>query len=91
MRGDAAIWRACVDGPPDWVELAGEVGTTPDGAMGRAVEIGAWWLRCVGREGLERGFRAMREGRSPDAVAREMGADVHAALVLAGMMATYGR
>lgn len=91
MRGDTSIWRACMAGRPDWVALAGECGTTPDGARERAVELGAWWFIALDPAQIARGDKAVRAGLPPGRVAEAMGTDVHRALVLMGLRTAYGR
>lgn len=90
MRGDAAIWRACMEGRPDWYALAGATGRTPDGVRERAVELGAWWLIALDPKAIARGDRAARDGATPAAVADAMGSDVHAALIVMGLRKGYG-
>ena len=91
MRGDSAIWRACMAGRPDWTALAGECDMRPDDVRERAVQLGAWWLIGLEPERIAAGDKAIRAGMGPGAVARAMGSDVHAALVLMGFRSAYGR
>lgn len=91
MRGDSAIWRACMAGRPDWAVLAGECGRRPDDVRVRAVELGAWWFIELEPDAIVRGDKAIRAGLPPGAVADAMGTDIHQALILMGLRAGYGR
>lgn len=90
MRGDSAIWRACMEGRPDWTHLAGECGRSPDDVRVRAVELGAWWFIRLDPEQIVRGDKAIRAGLPPGMVAEAMGSDVHEALILMGLRSGYG-
>lgn len=91
MRGDSAIWRACMEGRPDWFALSGECGMSPMEAMNRSVELGAWWFIRHDPDSIVRGDKAVRAGLPPGRVAEAMGSDVHTALILMGLRSGYGR
>lgn len=86
MRGDDLIWARCLEGRVDWRALAAEVGCTPDEAMGRAVESGAWFVRGVGPEAARAAWRAHAAGEPLEVVARRLGTDEHGALVWLGKL-----
>ena len=90
MRGDSAIWRACMEGRPDWYALAGECDARPDDVRERAIQLGAWWFIGVDPDRIVRGDKAIRAGSPPGAVADAMGTDVHRALILMGLRKGYG-
>lgn len=90
MRGDSAIWRACMEGRPDWYALAGECDMRPDDVRERAIQLGAWWLIRYTPEQIARGDEAVRAGMGPSEVAEAMGSDVHEALILMGFRRGYG-
>lgn len=86
---DKRIFDACLAGRPDWFEVSGLTGLPPDECLGRAEELGALWLVGIGPERLERARFAVDRGADAYRVAEALGADVHAALVLAGMRAIW--
>ena len=90
MRGDSAIWRACIGGRPDWYGLAGECDARPDDVRERAIQLGAWWFIQLEPADIARGDKAIRAGLPPAKVAEAMGTDVHRALILMGLRAGYG-
>lgn len=80
-----------MEGRPDWFELSGATGLTPDEVMERAVRLGAWWFIAIEPEAIVRGDKAIRASQPPGAVAEAMGSDVHTALILMGLRKGYGR
>lgn len=90
MTGDSAIWRACMEGRPDWYALAGECGCGADEVRERAIHLGAWWFIELDPDQVVRGDKAIRAGLPPGAVADAMGTDMHRALVLMGLRSGYG-
>lgn len=91
MSGDETIWAACLSGDIDWYEIGGKIGVSPDAAMRRAMDIGAWWLVGLTPDKTARAERVLRSDASVDAIANVLGTDVHGALVWLGMRHVKGR
>lgn len=91
MSGDDVIWSACLSGEIDWRKIGGQIGLTPDAAMRRALDIGAWWMLGVTAERTARAERVLQSGASVDAIANVLDTDVHGALIWLGMRYVKGR